>query len=121
MIEGFVQLERGVRQEDQEQMMALAKTDDHAVFFPTMTIRKGDRLAGWISINGVPHVFAHFSTKELKPRDSFSLINSVENHVALGGAPGIIWPIPSISPFHKLMPSLGYTSIGNYELFFKKL
>lgn len=120
MINGFVHLKRCLP-EDLAELKSLAESENHGVFNPLFTVRKDNTIGGWVSVNGVPYVFAHLSSKVLTPRDSFEVINSVENHVQLGGASGVVWPVPKTSPFHPLAGSLGYRSLGTYELFYKDL
>lgn len=123
MIDGFVWLERIKSREQLELIHQTAKSEDHAVFLPTHIIFKKGKCAGHFSIGtpGVPMVFGHLSTEQIAPRESFSLINSVENHVALNGATAVLFPLPKTSPFHNLMKSMGYKSLGEYTFFVKEL
>lgn len=124
MINGFVYLDRKFHSKEEfEEMFANAKKDRHGVFVPTHPIRKNGRIVGYFSIGspGVPLVFAWLSTQELLPRESFTLINTVENHVALAGATGVVFPVQSDSPFHPLMESMGFKKAGNYDIFVKEL
>lgn len=122
MIDGFIYLDRKVRSEKEwNRLYELAKRDNHGVFAPTHPIRKGKELVGYFSIGapGVPMVLGHISTEDVMPRESFTLINAVENHVYLNGATGVCFPMPKESPFYPIMPSMGYTNVGNYDLFMK--
>jgi len=123
MIEGFAYLGRSMPKEDYEKLLELAKADKHGVFVPTHPIYKKGELVGYFSIGQqyAPIVFAWLSTKDLKARESLSLVNMVENHVYLNGAQHICFPIPKESPFYELMESLGYKSAGDYTFFVKQL
>lgn len=123
MIEGFPQIGRTLTKEEYDKLVALAKQDKHGVFAPTHPIRKDGQLVGYFSIGQqmAPIVFAWLSTKELKARDSFSLINMVENHVYLAGAGMVCFPVPKESPFYGLMESMGYKPAGEYTFFIKEL
>lgn len=122
MIKGFVRLDH-IRQGEFEQLAKLAVKDKHGVYVPTHTIKRDDQLIGYFSIGspGVPIVLAWLDTENVRPRESFMLINSVENHVSLNGARSVAFPVPKDSPFHPLMPSMGYNNCGNYDFFVKQL
>lgn len=119
----FPYIDRIRSEEEFQQLVDLALADNHGVFAPTHPVRKGGKLVGYFSINpkAVPIVFAWLSTKEVSPRDSFSLINVVENHVALAGANAICLPVPRSSPFYEVMLSMGYKHSGDYTFFVKQL
>jgi hypothetical protein len=122
MINGYAYLQQ-VKPGDFEKLIPLAKEDNHGVYVPTHLVMKGSKIAGFFSVGapGVPVVFAWLSTKEISPRESFSLINTVENFVAMHGAQSVAFPVPKSSPFHELMPQLGFQNTGEYTFFVKKL
>lgn len=119
---GFVRLVPYKRGEF-ETLVELAKKDSHGVYVPTHTVKRDDFTLGYFSVGspGVPIVFAWLDTRQVMPRESFSLINLVENLVQLNGGLSIAFPVPSTSPFHPLMPKMGYQNSGNYDFFVKKL
>lgn len=98
----------------------LAKADGHGVLAPTHVVWKEGEMAGYFSIGAVPLVLTWFSTKKLFARESLGLINVAENQVVLGGGRGVITPVLKTSPFHPIMPSLGYKNGGEYDLFVKE-
>jgi len=120
MIDGFIYLDRKIRsQEEWDSLCELAKKDSHGVFEPTFPIKRGHELCGYFSVGAVPMVLGHISIGDVLPRESFTLINAVENHVYLNGAKGVCFPMPKNSPFHPIMPSMGYSNVGEYDLFMK--
>lgn len=124
MINDFIYLDRIIRSEEEfNELKRLALEDNHGVIAPTHPVRKNGKLVGYFSIGspGVPIVLGWLSTKEVLPRESFALINSVENHVALNGATAVCFPMPKESPFYTLMESMGYKNAGSYDLFMKGL
>jgi|SRR6516164_6845532 hypothetical protein len=123
MINGFPIIDRFRGEDEYKQLCELAKTDNHGVFAPTHPVRKNGELVGYFSIapQGVPIVFAWLSTEHILPRESFALINTVENHVALAGNVAMCLPVPKTSPFYGVMESMGYVPAGEYTFFVKKL
>jgi len=119
----FAWIKPGCTHEDHKALVELAKADDHGVFLPTHPIVKDGKLVGYFSIGapGRPIVMAWLSTKELQARESLSLINRVENHVAMNGGRGVCFPVPKHSPFYPIMKSLGYANGGTYDFFVKDL
>lgn len=119
---GFVELGKLHSPEELNLLANGAKEQNHGVFFPTHPLRKHGELVGYFSIApaGVVQVFAWLS-KEIPPRESFHLINSVENLVRGGGGLAICFPVPKQSPFHELMEGMGYKNCGNYDFYVKEL
>lgn len=123
MMNGFVYIDRRFKDEKEFlETVEAAKSEQHGMFAPTHPLRKDGEIVGYVSVGspGWPITFAWLGAC-IPPRESFSIINRVENHVALGGAQGICWPIPENSPFYPLMRHLGYTDGGVYHFFYKKL
>lgn len=115
-------VERKITQEELVELIAKAKDENHGVFVPTHPIKKEGALVGYFSIGtpGYPVVFAWLST-EILARESFALVNLVENLVALGGSNGVCFPVPKHSPFYELMEHMGYKNGGEYTFFVKQL
>src|SRR5437899_3538324 len=122
MINGFVYLDRIKTKEEFDELIELAKVDSHGVYHPTHIVKRDEEKIGWFSIGAnTPIVFAWLSTKKVTPRESFLLVNGVENHLALAGAVNVAFPVPKDSPFYALMKSMGYQNAGSYDFFVKKL
>ncbi len=123
MIKGFVGFNQIKTKEELELLIEKAKQDNHGVFLPTHLLKKDGEQVGYFSVAmpGAVLVFAWLSTKEVTSRESFHLINSVESMVASGNGKMICFPVPTDSPFHPLMESMGYRSGGTYEFFIKEL
>lgn len=118
MINGFCQV-KVARESDLSELNQLAKQDAHSVYAPTHIIWKADEMAGYFSAGGRPMVLAWLSTKHMEARNSFTLINLVENQLALNGAKGVIFPVQKTSPFYPVMDHLGFKNAGGYDLFVK--
>lgn len=131
MMEHFARLERilvkpngeFVRPELYLQLQNKAAEDNHAVIAPTHLVLKGEEVVGYVSINNLPMVLAWLSTKEMKARDSFSIINMSELLVQEQGWRSVCLPIDDTSPFLNVMPSIGYRTLstGKVNLFVKEL
>lgn len=120
-MKGFVWLDRPKNDEEIKTLRQNALAENHDIFFPTYLVRKDENIIGYFSVGtpGFPMSPCWFGER-LSNRESFGLINTVENIVSLGGALGHIFPVPAESPFHPLMGDLGYRTLGKYELFVKK-
>lgn len=107
------------------ELCSLCLADDHGVVAPTHLMLKDNKIVGYFSLGAVPVVFSWFSTKELAVRDSTALILQAETAFASMYGRDVparaAVPCPIKSPFHPLMPSLGYLNLGNYDLFTKEL
>jgi hypothetical protein len=121
MIKGFIGFDRFRSEDELKDMTAKAAVDQHGVFIPTHPLRKDGEVVGYFSIGhpGAIIVFAWLSTKDIGARDSFALINSVEDMVARSGQDKVCFPVPKTSPFHPLMEHMGYLNAGNYDFFIK--
>ena len=121
IINGFTYLDRKFKDEKElKDLFDAAKAENHGIFCPTHPVRQNGEAVGYFSIGspGYPVVFAWLG-KCIQPRESFSLVNRVENHVAMAGATGVCFPVPYISPFHPLMVPMGYKNGGTYDFFYK--
>lgn len=121
--DGFVWLDRITSAEEAKMLYEKAKADGHGLFCPTFKIVKSKEVIGWTSIGQplYPTCFSWVSTKIAKSRDSLMLMNMVENHVFLNGGRGLIMPVTKTSPFHEVMPTVGYRNAGTFDMFIKDL
>ena len=122
-MDNFIQLKRIKDAEEFNLLVELAKKDNHGAYVPTHVLWKGGNRLGYFSVGspGVPIIFAWLDQDKVSPRESFNLINLIENFVALSGAVAVSFPVPKSSPFHDLMPSMGYTDAGTYTFWVKNL
>lgn len=121
----------------QAQIDSLAKIaagDGHRVLMPTHLIIKGDQVLGYASLAAIvplmpgaqPHavqVHVWFHTQRCHSRDSFHVINALENiaRCAGGGARTLIVPCTKESPFFKQMSGMGYAPIMDTTLWGKPI
>jgi hypothetical protein len=105
--------------EEFDSVVEAAKQDGHLAFCPTHGVMKNGLPVGYFSVGAVPMTMVWLSPKDVTPRESFCLINTMENLVASQGSRGAVVPCTTESPFFKVMESLGFTSIGQFTLFVK--
>ncbi len=122
-IQGFVSFCRPLDGKELETLIEKAKADNHGVFIPTHPLKKDGEIVGYFSIGhpGAVLCFAWLSTQDIGARESFHLINCVEDMVNRGGGKHVCFPVPKNSPFHKLMPEMGYKDAGDYTFFVKEV
>ena len=104
---------RPPRDGDVQALVKAAADDSHGVAPLTWVVEKDGTQVGYFSVS--PMVLAWLSTRKLVARDTFHLINTVEN---LHG-PVISFPVPKASPMHGQMERLGFRNVGEYTLFVK--
>jgi len=112
---------RPIRQSDVEKLKAAADADKHGVLAPTHVLTKNGEFVGYLSLMGIPMVFAWMHTEEIFGRDTLQVVNFAENMVANNGAVSMAVPVPKRSPMHGQMESLGYTAMDEVTLFVKVL
>ena len=66
-----------------EALQAAAKADEHYVSQPTHLVKKNGEIAGYWSINGIPHVHLWHDSKSLTARDSVALRNMLDSIAAI--------------------------------------
>jgi len=121
MIEIFAGLYPLKNNKDYKELLALAEQEKHAVLVPTHVVKKGSEIVGHVSVGGIPLTFCHFS-KNMDAGDSFSIINTVENMLQLGGHTGVVTPVAKDSPFYRVLsnPKVGYRFLASVDLFHKE-
>ena len=109
-----------ISKEELCELIEKARLENHGVFLQTHPLKRDGELIGYFSVGspGYPVVFAWLG-ECIQARESFSLINSIENHVVLAGANGVCFPVPKNSPFHPLMEHMGFKNGGTYDFFVK--
>lgn len=121
-------------QAELEELVKLASEDGHRVLSPTHIFRKGSQIIGYASICAIvplcppgaqpqaAQVHVWFDTRCFHARDSFNIINSLEN-IARCACPArtLIVPCTPKSPFYGYMQGLGYSPIMETVLWGKVL
>ena len=97
-----------------------AKADAHRVVGATHLILQEDRVVGYVSLGGIPLMNVWVDKDRVKVRDSLSLMQAAEAVMAEQHA-AVMTPCMESSPFHSLMPALGYEALGKTTMFIKRL
>jgi len=106
---------------ERAQLAAAAQEDNHSLILPTHGIWRGQTAVGYASVCATPCVHVWFSTKALKARDSFAIIQHLEQLVRDRGHGIVIVPCWEQSPFARLMPHLGYAPFLQTTLYARVL
>lgn len=112
---------RPTKQEDLNEMVTLARADNHEIIMPTHTVRKGETMLGYLSIAAMPTVLVWMHTQRTQVRDSLGVLSFFEGMVAASGASGLILPVMEHSPYRPLIEKVGYVNAGNASFLIKKL
>jgi hypothetical protein len=112
---------RPVTPEDLPALEDQAAQDRHSVIAPTHLFLKHGQPVGYASVGAIMLVLPWFDTRKCMPRDSYFYVNMLENLVAASAADTLCVPVAKISAFEPVLPSLGYTSVGDMNVMFKKV
>jgi hypothetical protein len=113
-------LQRNFNQAELDELRTLANQEKHAVIHPTHLLKKNNELMGYASITGIPLVHSYFSSR-CDARDSVKFIDHAETHLrACGHNHYFIFCLDS-SPFHPIMPKLGFKELFMATMFTKEL
>jgi hypothetical protein len=111
--------------EELESVHGAAELDGHGLLAPTHVVLKDNVIAGAFSIGGAMLVTMWLDSERLQARQSFSLINTVENITAetmrLRGQPAGAVLVEKSSPFYAVMGGMGYQERGEFVLFTKEV
>jgi hypothetical protein len=111
---------RQIRDEEVEFVIREAQEDGHATLGVSHVIERNEALIGHLSVNAVPLNLVWMHTKRALVRDSFAMLNFVENCYVPGTV--ICVPCKKESPFFPLMEKNGgFVSAGEITLFIKKV
>jgi arginine/ornithine N-succinyltransferase beta subunit len=103
---------RPIEDADFEELMRLAKKDDHAnVPFPTHVIVRTDEIAGGVSIGGTCFVSPFLSTKMLG-RDVKAAIADMHRVAREAGYEDALVSMGRESPMYKYRKRLGFMELG---------
>jgi len=100
-------------------LQSAAEAEQHFAYAPTDTVWKNGEIVGYFSVGTLTPVWCWFG-KKLSPRESLTLINTVQQSVYRTGSRGLFYPVPTGSPFHPLMEHMGFKNFGNYDFFVKE-
>ena len=101
---------RPYKPEDETELLANAKEDGHAVWFPNWVLVKQvegkERIVGYLSIHQVPLVLSWQDTKHMGPSDSLEEIGFIKG--ALCGFKNFCIPCDPESPYMRFLPKAGF-------------
>lgn len=120
IIKGFVGIDKIRSDEEMKKLVDDAAKENHGVFMPTHALRQEDKLVGYWSVGGACLNWCWFSA-QIHARESLHVINSMEWEMRRNGVLTAVHPIKPGTPFHPLMGHLGYTNLGSFDMFAKKL
>ena len=107
--------------EEYRQAVEAAKQDNHELYAPTHTFKRGDEIVGAVSLASCVLAMPWFHTSKMHRRDSFSVINSMQNALRIQKVGHVCIPVGPQSPFNKVMVPLGFTSLGYWNFHACKL
>lgn len=96
---------RDFRTEDGELLVAAAKADGHAVYYPSTVYVKDGQIVGYYSV-AVPMVLSWQDSKLVTAVDSMKILGHIEG--SLRGMPFVAIPCDPDSPYMKFLPKQGY-------------
>lgn len=111
----FVQVVAIASPEDYRQAVAAAKADSHQLYAPTHTFKRGGEIVGAVSLASCVLAMPWFHTQRMGRRDSFGVINSLQNSLRMQKVSHVCIPVGPQSPFNKVMAPLGFTSLGYWN------
>lgn len=105
-------------------LIAAAKADDHHeqdLYAPTHAFMRGDEIVGGVALGSVVTAIPWFHSRKMHRRDSFGVINAMENALRLQGVKHVMIPVGPQSPFNKVMGALGFRSLKYWNCHAKAL
>lgn len=100
---------------------AAAREDGHALHVLTHVFERAGEVVGAASIGGAVTVLFWGHTQKLSARDTFGVVNSIENAMRLRGVADLLVPVQPKSPLADSMAGLGYTPLDTVTLYAKRL
>ena len=117
----FTQVVPIVSAEEYRAAVAAAAADKHELYAPTHTFKRGDEIVGAVSLASCVLAMPWFHTEKMGRRDSFTVINSMQNTLRMQKVGHVCIPVGPQSPFNKVMVPLGFTSLGYWNFHACKL
>lgn len=100
---------------------AAAAADNHATIAPTHVMMKGEKILGYLSLNGMPNVHAWFDTKHPHAADSLKMIEMGELVLREHGMTAFSLLCAEESPFTPHLQRLGFVKMGTTVLYLKQI
>lgn len=102
-------------------LLKAAGADRHTAIAPTHVMMRGDKIIGYLSLNGLPQVHAWFDSTVKNPRHSREMIKSGEVIFREMGVKNYCIACAAESPFTPHMERMGFEKLGTTVLWAKKL
>ena len=100
---------------------AAAAADDHCVLAPTHVMLKGGKIAGYLSLGGLPMVHCWFDSKQGHAGDSLKMIEHGETVLRTQGVREVTVACTELSPFTLHLERLGFKKLGTTVIWRKEL
>ena len=107
--------------EEYRAAVAAAAADQHELYAPTHTFQRDGEIVGAVSLASCVLAMPWFHTAKMGRRESFSVINAMQNTLRMQKVGHVCIPVGPQSPFNKVMQPLGFTSLGYWNFHACKL
>lgn len=106
---------------ERAELLAAAAADNHPVLYPTHVLEDGGRIVGYASAPWSPTIYFWADSKRVKALSSVRALQQVERIVGTHGWGSLVVPCAPDSPFHPILPRLGYRNLGRADFFTKTI
>jgi hypothetical protein len=106
---------------EMEAVTVAAEADGTVCLAPSHLIERDGRIIGYVGMDSIPLFRVWLHSEALRPRESFTILNVVENLYRARGVRAVSMLLMPGSPFGELMPRLGYERVGETVLHSKRL
>lgn len=96
------------QEEMQELQRVMQEDNQRPVSNPTHLVAKGAELVGAARLESIALMPIWLHSQRMRPRECFSVINSLENFGRAQGVPLVVVPCDPKSPFYPVMEGMGY-------------
>lgn len=104
-----------------KRLQAAAANDQHMVIAPTHLMVRGDKIIGYLSLNGLPVVQCWFDRQAGHASDSLKMIEHGETIFREQGVGAYAVACAPESPFTPHMERMGFTKLGSTVLWAKQI
>jgi len=98
---------RDIKEEDVEELVDLAKKDDHGLWRPTSIIEVDGKIKGSLSIGGVPLITAFISKEVDSPYVFREVMKQGKDTISNAGFQDYLVALNDDSPAFRFMPKFG--------------